>query len=82
MVLKSKYKLSDILYTNEGMSFKINGYLFKTSLISLVIIMLFRSNGILGNSEFTWNWFYSKLNLLWKRITGIFSKKAPKEVEK
>jgi len=30
---KSKYKLSDVLYTNEGMSFKINGYLFKTSLI-------------------------------------------------
>lgn len=50
--------------------------------VVLVLIMLFRSNGILGNSEFTWNWFYSKLNLLWKRITGIFSKKAPKEVEK
>ena len=49
--------------------------------IVLVLIMLFRSNGILGTSEFSWKWFYSKLNWIWKKITSIFNKKAPKEVE-
>jgi hypothetical protein len=41
--------------------------------------MLFRSSGILGTSEFTWDWFYSNI----KKIKNkIFKKKeAPKEVE-
>lgn len=42
--------------------------------VILVVIMLFRTKGILGHSEFTWDWFYSKLK-------KIFKKKAPKEVE-
>ena len=44
--------------------------------IVLVLIMLFRSNGILGTSEFSWKWFY--------KIFGKFKKKktmTPKEVE-
>ena len=49
--------------------------------IVLVLIMLFRSNGILGTSEFSWKWFYSKLNWVWKKIISIFNKKTPKEVE-
>lgn len=49
--------------------------------IILVAIMLFRSKGILGTSEFTWNWFYSKLKWLWSKIISIFKKKTPKEVE-
>ena len=47
----------------------------------LVGIMLFRSNGILGHSEFTWEWFYAKIKWLWYKITSIFKKKTPKEVE-
>ena len=48
--------------------------------IVLVLIMLFRPNGILGTSEFTWKWFYSGIK---KIINKIFKKKtiAPKEVE-
>lgn len=49
--------------------------------IILVLIMLFRSSGILGNSEFTWDWFYKKLKLVWSKIVKIFKKKTPKEVE-
>ena len=29
--------------------------------VVLVLIMLFRSNGILGTSEFSWKWFYTKI---------------------
>ncbi len=39
----------------------------------LVIIMLFRPNGLLGTSEFTWKWFYSKLKVL----LGVISKRKP-----
>lgn len=49
--------------------------------VILVTIMLFRTKGILGTSEFTWDWFYGKVNKLWERIKRIFSKKVPKEVE-
>lgn len=49
--------------------------------IILVAIMLFRSKGILGTAEFTWNWFYAKLKWLWSKIISIFKKKTPKEVE-
>ena len=53
--------------------------------IILVLIMLFRSSGILGTSEFTWKWFYSTIG----KIKGLFKKKdkpyaktnSPKEVE-
>lgn len=45
----------------------------------LVGIMLFRSKGILGVSEFSWDWFYSKLKALWNKIG--FKKKTPKEVK-
>ncbi len=47
--------------------------------IVLVLIMLFRSNGILGTSEFSWNWFYKTI----KKIKNkIFKKKTSfKEVE-
>lgn len=47
--------------------------------IILVLIMLFRSSGILGTSEFTWKWFYDKLNLLKNKI--FKKKQTPKEVE-
>ena len=47
----------------------------------LVGIMLFRSQGILGVSEFSWDWFYKKVKEVWKKITGIFKKKSPKEVK-
>ena len=43
--------------------------------IVLVLIMLFRSSGILGTAEFTWDWFYKKVGKLFKK------KSAPKEVE-
>lgn len=46
--------------------------------IILVVIMLFRSSGILGTAEFTWDWFYS---LLKKIKNKVFKKKTPKEVE-
>lgn len=43
--------------------------------IVLVLIMLFRSSGILGTSEFTWDWFYKKIGKIFKKKT------TPKEVE-
>lgn len=46
--------------------------------IILVVIMLFRSSGILGTSEFTWDWFYS---LLKKIKNKVFKKKTSKGVE-
>jgi branched-chain amino acid transport system permease protein len=46
--------------------------------IILVLIMLFRSSGILGTAEFTWDWFYKKIKKVWGTI---FNKKTPKEVE-
>jgi branched-chain amino acid transport system permease protein len=46
--------------------------------IILVLIMLFRSSGILGTAEFTWDWFYKKIKKIWGTI---FNKKTPKEVE-
>lgn len=46
--------------------------------IILVAIMLFRSSGILGTAEFTWEWFYSQLKKLKNKI---FKHKTPKEVE-
>lgn len=44
--------------------------------IILVLIMLFRTSGILGNSEFTWKWFYKKIGKLKNKI---FKKKVIKE---
>lgn len=41
--------------------------------IVLVAIMLFRTSGILGNNEFSWNWFY-------KKISNLFKRKNSKEV--
>ncbi len=41
--------------------------------VILVAIMLFRSSGILGTREFTWNWFYGF-------IKKIFKKNPAKEV--
>ena len=49
--------------------------------VILVGIMLFRSSGILGTNEFTWNWFYQKVKKIWNKILTLFKKKAPKEVE-
>ena len=43
--------------------------------VVLVLIMLFRSSGILGASEFTWDWFYKKVGKIFKK------KSSPKEVE-
>ena len=43
--------------------------------VVLVLIMLFRSSGILGTSEFTWDWFYKKVGKIFKK------KNSPKEVE-
>ena len=37
------------------------------AILVLVLIMLFRSNGILGTSEFTWKWFYSKIEKIFKK---------------
>ena len=45
--------------------------------VVLVVIMLFRTSGILGTSEFTWDWFYSKVKFLWKKIVSLFKKKTP-----
>lgn len=46
--------------------------------IILVLIMLFRTSGILGNSEFTWKWFYKNI----KKIKNkIFKKKIKEGVE-
>ena len=36
--------------------------------IILVLIMLFRSSGILGTSEFTWKWFYSQIDKIKKKF--------------
>ena len=48
----------------------------------LVLIMLFRTSGILGNSEFTWNWFYKKLKKLFDFIKdNIKSKKKNNQVK-
>lgn len=47
--------------------------------IVLVIIMLFRSNGILGKNEFSWNWFYDSIKKIWNKI---FKKKQIKEGDK
>ena len=44
--------------------------------VILVLIMLFRSSGILGKNEFTWNWFYKILNKLKNKI---FKKKSKEE---
>ena len=53
--------------------------------IVLVLIMLFRSNGILGTSEFSWKWFYSLFgkikNKLFKKETPYAKTSTPKEVE-
>lgn len=49
--------------------------------VVLVLIMLFRPNGILGTSEFSWKWFYAKVKWVWNKILNIFKKKTPKEVE-
>ena len=48
--------------------------------IVLVLIMLFRSNGILGTSEFSWKWFYKQIKFVWNKIISLF-KDTPKEVE-
>ena len=45
--------------------------------IVLVLIMLFRSNGILGTSEFSWKWFYGGI----KNLLNITNKETPKEVK-
>ena len=46
--------------------------------IVLVLIMLFRTSGILGTNEFTWDWFYKNIK---KIINKIKPKKKPsKEV--
>jgi len=50
--------------------------------VILVLIMLFRPKGILGHSEFSWNWFYSKLKKLWDKISSIFKKKKLPEEDK
>lgn len=42
--------------------------------VVLVAIMLFRSSGILGTSEFSWDWFYTKIKLLWQKILRITKK--------
>lgn len=47
--------------------------------IILVLIMLFRSSGILGTSEFTWKWFYDKINVIKNKL--FKKKQTPKEVE-
>lgn len=46
--------------------------------VILVAIMLFRSQGILGTSEFSWKWFYNKIKEIWFKI---FKNKTPKEVK-
>lgn len=49
--------------------------------VILVMIMLFRPKGILGNLEFTWDWFYAKLKKVFNGIKKLFKKKSPKEDE-
>lgn len=48
--------------------------------IVLVLIMLFRTSGILGTSEFTWDWFYSTVKKLFNKVKSLFKKKPSKEV--
>lgn len=48
--------------------------------VILVLIMLFRSSGILGTSEFTWKGFYSLINKIKNKIFKN-KKNSPKEVE-
>lgn len=48
----------------------------------LVLIMLFRTSGILGNSEFTWNWFYKNIKKFFNFIVNkIKSMKKNKQVK-
>ena len=49
--------------------------------IILVLIMLFRSSGILGTAEFTWDWFYKKVKLVWNKLFKSKKKKDLEEVE-
>ena len=49
--------------------------------IVLVLIMLFRTSGILGNAEFTWAWFYKTIKKIRFKIKSLFTKKPSKEVE-
>lgn len=46
--------------------------------VVLVLIMLFRTSGILGTNEFTWDWFYKTINKLKNKIK--LKKKPSKEV--
>ena len=48
--------------------------------VVLVLIMLFRSNGILGTSEFSWKWFYSIGKKIKEKLFNK-TKYTPKEVE-
>ena len=50
--------------------------------IVLVLIMLFRTSGILGTSEFTWDWFYKSIKKIFNKVKSLFKKKPSKEVEK
>ena len=49
--------------------------------VILVLIMLFRSSGILGNAEFTWDAFYKAIKKVFNKIKRIFKKKPPKEAK-
>lgn len=49
--------------------------------VVLVLIMLFRSNGLLGTSEFSWKWFFNQFKKLKNKLNGKFKQRAPKEVE-
>ena len=48
--------------------------------IVLVVIMLFRSSGILGNNEFSWAWAKKTFKKVFRSIKQKFAKKSPKEV--
>ncbi len=51
--------------------------------VILVVIMLFRSSGIMGVKEFSWDWFYKKIKWIFNKIKRLFKKvfnKKPKEV--
>ena len=47
--------------------------------VILVLIMLFRSSGILGTAEFSWKWFYEKVKEVKNKL--FKKKEQPKEVE-
>ena len=49
--------------------------------IVLVLIMLFRSNGILGTSEFSWKWFFSLFGKIKNKMFGSKTSKNIEEVE-